>query len=101
MNTNCAGECFYNDIKLEYHIQALDYVVGKQLIIECVCLNPYNHLDNEMVFKFATTNSKSLDEKGNVAMSIIHSLIKSLGLDSDKLRKLSVRERQVFFVCLP
>lgn len=93
--SNCAGVALIDNRRLEYQVIALEYVPGTLISIEAICLNQYNR---EATFKLSTKNLLSSDKKTEIAFSIINSLIKEVGLDIDKLRKLCIRDKQVFFI---
>src|SRR6202035_3546093 len=99
---NNAGQCMVDDFRLEYQVIHLEYVLGKLLVIEAVCRNPYATalLDKEATFKHTTTKPLPFaDEKTRIALLIVESVIKNLELPREKLRKLVIRGGQVFFVC--
>jgi hypothetical protein len=108
-SNNTAGQCTYDDFRLEYQVIALEYIPCKQLTIEVVCLNPYSSWEKEATFKHSTPLSpiqslelikfQTSDPKLKIAASIIDSVIENLKLPKDKLRKLSIRSGQVWFVC--
>jgi hypothetical protein len=93
-----AGECIYENFKLEYQIVRLEYVHKKCLKIEAICLNPRNSLDKEVVFKYSTNNLNVQSEKLKISFSIIDSLIKNLDLQKDKIYKLVVKNGGVFYI---
>lgn len=97
-NIACAGECMYENFKLEYQIIHLEYVRNKCLRIEAVCYNPHNTLDKEAVLKYNTNNLKSPDEKLKIALNMVDTLITNLDLPKEKLYKLIVRNREVFHI---
>lgn len=92
------GVCILDgSLRLEYQVQSLEYIPGKSLSIEAICLNPKNKFE-EVLFRHSTNNLVAPNEKLDIAFSIIHSLIKDLDLPGD-LIKLSVRDRKVFYLC--
>ena len=93
-----AGECIYENFKLEYQVIILEYVRGKSLKIEAVCFNPFNEYDKEAVFKHSTTNLKIVDEKLKIAFSILDSVIGNLNFNKEKLHKLVIKNNQVFYI---
>ena len=95
---NNAGECMYEDFKLEYQIVSLEYVHKKCLKIEAICRNSRNALDKEAVFKYSTTNLNHQDERLKISFSIIDSVIKNLNLEKDKVFKLVVKNGEVFYI---
>jgi len=97
-NVACAGECMYENFKLEYQVVHLEYVRNKHLRIEAVCYNPHNTLDKEAVLKYSTNNLKSPDEKLKIALNMVDTLITNLDLSKEKLYKLVVRNREVFYI---
>lgn len=88
-----------DDFRLEYQVISLEYVLHKSLEIVAVCHNPWGVLDKEATFKYSTTNFPIGDEKNRLALLIVESVIKNLELPKEKLRKLVIRNGQVFFVC--
>lgn len=98
-NTACAGECMYENFRLEYQVVHLEYVKDKLLRIEAVCYNPYNVLDKEAIFKHSTNNLNASDERLKISYSIIDSIISNLNLEKEKLYKLIVKNNQVFYLC--
>jgi hypothetical protein len=93
----CAGECMYENFRLEYQVVHLEFVKNKFLKIEAVCYNP-STFDKEAVFKYTTNNLNSPDEKLKIAFSIIDSVIKNLDLSKDKIYKLIVENNKVFYI---
>lgn len=98
-NTACAGECMYENFRLEYQVVYLEFIKDKFLKIEAVCYNPYNVLDKEAIFKHSTSNLNAFDERLKISYSIIDSVINNLNLPKDKLYKLIVKNNQVFYLC--
>lgn len=98
MNTACAGECMFENFKLEYQVVELEYVKNKYLRIEAVCYNPRNTLDKEATLKYSSNNLKSTDEKFKIAIGMVDRLITNLDLSKEKLFKLVVRNGEVFYL---
>lgn len=98
-NTTCAGECMYENFRLEYQVTALEYIHNSYLKIEAVCFNPYNEYDREAIFKYSTNSFLAKDERLKIAMLIIDSLIKNLNLSKDSLRKLIIKNKETFYIC--
>jgi hypothetical protein len=98
-NTACAGECVYQQFKLQYQVVQLEYVRGKCLSIVAICYNPYNSLDKESTLKYSTSNLNIPDKRLDIAMSMVDDVIKNLELDANKLYKLVIKDSQAFFVC--
>jgi hypothetical protein len=96
-NPATAGECLYDNFKLEYQVVALEYICGKSINIEVVCYNPYS-FDKEATLKFTTTNLNVPDRKLDISLLIINSLIKNLKLDPKTLRKLTIRDHKIFYI---
>jgi len=97
-NTTCAGECMYENFKLEYQVVHLEYVRNKYLKLEAVCYNPHNTLDKEAVLKYNTNNLNSPDEKLKIALHMLDSIIAKLELPKEKLYKLVVRNLEVYYI---
>lgn len=97
-NTTCAGECMYENFKLEYQVVYLEFIRKKSLKIETICINPNNTLDKEVVLKYSTNNLSTPDEQLKIAYSIMDSVIQNLNLSRDKLFKLIVKNHQIFYV---
>lgn len=95
MFSNCAGVCLVDDVRLEYQVIALEYIPGKLIAIEAICLNQFHR---EAVFRLNTKNLVFPDKKTEIAFSIISSVIGDIGLDSTKLRKLCIRDKKVFYI---
>jgi hypothetical protein len=98
-NTACAGECIYDQFRLQYQVINLEYIKGKSLSIVAVCYNPFNSLDKESTLKFSTNNFNIPDKRLDIVMSIIESVIENLKLPKDKLFKLVVKDSQAFYIC--
>lgn len=98
-NTTCAGECMYENFKLEYQVIHLEYIKNKLLKVEAVCYNRHNTLDKEAVFKYNSNNLNIQDERLKIALSIMDSIIKNLDLPKENLYKLVVENNQVFYIC--
>lgn len=97
-NTACAGKCIYESYKFEYQVIHLEFIRNKHLELEIVCYNKHNTLDKESTLKYNTNNFNSADEKLKIALSIMDSVIKNLNLEKEKLYKLVVRNREVFYL---
>jgi hypothetical protein len=96
-NPATAGECLFENFKLEYQITSLEYICGKSVKIEAVCYNPYS-FDKEAILKYTSNNLKVPDRKLDIALLIINSLIKNIKLDANKLRKLTIKDSKIFFI---
>lgn len=97
-NPTCAGECMYENFKLEYQVVHLEFIHNKYLNIEAICYNPFNQYDRESIFKHTITKFNSSDIKLKIALSIIDSIIKNLNLPEDKLYKLVIRDNKIFYI---
>jgi hypothetical protein len=95
---NCTGECLFESFKLEYQITSLEYVIGKSLIVEAVCYNPFNQHDKEAILKYSTTNLKSSDRKLELVLLMVNNFIDNLKLDKTKVRKLVIRNKEIFYI---
>lgn len=99
-NTTCAGECIYDNFKLEYQIVSLEFIRDKSLTIEAICYNKKSkHIDKEMILKYRSSNLSTPDGKQKIVLSILFSLMKNLNLQKEKLHKLVVRNNQVYYIC--
>ena len=95
--TATAGVCVYNEYKLQYQIVSLEYVANKSLKIEAICYNKRS-FDKEAVFKYSTNNFRLFDERLEVSLTIVDSLIENLKLDKSKLKKLTVIGGEIYYI---
>jgi hypothetical protein len=93
--SNCAGIAIVDNVRLEFQVIALEYIPGKFIAIEAICLNQFHR---EAVFKLITKNLLFPDKKTEIAFSIINSVIKEVELDSNSLHKLCIRDKKVFYI---
>ncbi len=98
-NGASSGVCKYEDFELEYQIVSLDYSFNKILSIEAICYNPSPSYHKEATFKYSTTNLNSNDERLKIANLIINTIVGHLGTERNKLRRLSIRNGEVFYMC--
>lgn len=98
MKSNLAGVCVFENFKLEYQVEYLEYIPNKSLNIKAICFNPYNVWDREAVFKYSTNNLSLNDPRLQIAISMIEGLVKDLNLQNERLFKLVVRNKQAFYI---
>jgi hypothetical protein len=98
VDTSTAGTCSFENYKLEYKILNLEFISGKSLSIEAVCYNPNNKHDREAIFKYSTNNINVYDKRLEIAFLIVRTLIKTLQLNEDNLRKLMVRNNKAYYI---
>jgi hypothetical protein len=98
-NTACTGACMYENFKLEYQVVYLEFIHNKFLKIEAVCYNPSNPLDKEAILKYSTNNLNTPDERLKIAFMMIDSVIKNLNLSKSNLRKMVIKDHQVYYIC--
>lgn len=97
-NTALAGECMYEDFRLEYQVVSLEFIRNKHIKVEAVCYNPHNTLDKEAILKYSTNNFNSNDGRLEIALSMLDSLTKNLNLQKETLYKLIIKDHQVFYL---
>ena len=95
--TATAGVCVYNEYKLEYQIVSLEYITNRSLKIEAICYNKRS-FDKEAVFKYSTNNFRLFDERLEISLTIVNSLVENLKVDKAKLKKLTVIDGQIYYI---